>query len=459
MNIKEHLEQIKDEINDSFKDSFLSKMQQLSAYDFLFSFSKGKNKNLLISLNLLSPFVMLNEEKFLQNQNEVFFQHLKARILNSYFKEATLVNEDNILSLRFIKTTDTYDKIVYDLVIELFKSNTNMILLADNKIIEAYKYKGLDTHHPILNNMTYVYPDKTIVFKEYSQEEKTKIQNYLSNINTLYLEEKYKDLIVLLKRKRKSLNKKLDNLVIEHDEAIKHEIYKEYGDALKMNFYEVKKGDKELTIDNTTIPLREEFSPSQNLQYFFKIYKKSKATIDSTNKYILETQNQIQYIDNILTLLDTYTDDEYQAILNELKNNGLIKLNSFNNIKVSESAKKPYYILFNNVRFGYGKNSVQNNELTFSLAQKNDSFLHIDKNHGPHIIIFKEDPTDEEIQFACELALYLAKQKDGNVIYSKVMFIKKTPILGKVRMTKYETYHINKVREEMNEFVKNSIRF
>ena len=39
------------------------------------------------------------------------------------------------------------------------------------------------------------------------------------------------------------------------------------------------------------------------------------------------------------------------------------------------------------------------------------------------------------------------------------MFIKKTPILGKVRMTKYETYHINKVREEMNEFVKNSIRF
>jgi len=459
MNIKEHLETVKNHINRNFADSFLSKLQQLSSYDFLFGFSRGKNNNLVISLNLNNPFVLLSEDKFLQNQNGVFFQHLKAKLFNAYFKEATLLNDDNILCLRFIKTTDTYDKIPYDLVIELFKNNTNMIILTDGKIEDAFKFRGLETHHPILNNLTYVYPDKTNIFKEFTSDEQAKISNYYKNINTKYLEEKYKDLITLLKRKKKSLNKKFENLKIEKEEAIEHQNYKDYGDYLKMNFNNVKKGDSELKIDDLVIPLKIDFTPSQNLQYFYKIYKKSKATIDATEKYLIETQNEIQYIDNILSSIDTYSEDEYSILINEIAQNKIIKYSSNKGTKFNQSAKMPYFVTYNNVKFGYGKNNVQNNELTFNLANKTNWFLHISKAHGPHIIIFKDNPSDDEIQFACELALYLAKVSDGDVIYSSVKELRKTPNLGQVKLNKYETYHINKIRDDMVNYVDKSSRF
>jgi predicted ribosome quality control (RQC) complex YloA/Tae2 family protein len=458
MNIKEHLELIKNEINDNFKDSFLNKTQQLSGYDFLFGFSKGKNKNLIVSINLNSPFVLVSEDKFLQNENDVFFQHLKTKLFNAYFKEATILNDDNILCLKFMKTTDAYDKIPYDLVIELFKSNTNMIILSNGKIEEAFKYKGIDTHHPILNNMNYDFPERTLTFKEFTDQDEKRIKDYYSNINTKYLEEKYKDLITLLKRKKKSLTKKYENLKIEKEEAINHQSYKDYGDYLKMNFNNVKKGDSELKVDDIIIPLKTDYTPSQNLQYFYKVYKKSKATIEATNKYLNETQNEIQYIENILSTIDSYSEDEYSILINELTANKLIKITQKKGTKFNESAKRPYFVVYNNVRFGYGKNNVQNDQLTFKYASKNDWFLHISMSHGPHIIIFKNNPSDDEIEFACELALYLAKVSDGDVIYSQVKELKKTANLGQVKLGKYETYHIAKIRPEMKEYINKSSR-
>jgi len=458
MNIKEHLEQVKNEINDTFKDSFLNKIQQLSSYDFLFGFSKGKNKNLIISINLVSPFVFISDEKFLQNENEVFLQKLKAKLFNAYFKEAVLLNNDNILCLRFVKTTDAYDKIPYDLVIELFKSNTNMIVLNNGKIEEAFKYRGLETHHPILNGMTFDLPEKTLVFKEYTFQEDQKIKDYYARINTKYLEEKYKDLITLLKRKKKSLIKKYENLKVEKEEAISHQDFKNFGDYLKMNFSKVKKGDSELNVDGMVILLKTEYSPSQNLQYFYKIYKKSKLTIEATEKYLIQTQNEIQYIENILLSIDSYSEDEYLILINELTVNKLIRLPNKKSIKLTESAKRPYFVTYNNVRFGYGKNNIQNDNLTFNYASKSDWFLHISKAHGPHIIIFKNNPSDEEIEFACELALYLAKVSDGDVIFSEVKELKKTSNVGQVKLNKYETYHIAKIRDNMKEFVDKSSR-
>jgi len=459
MDTNEHLETIANDINENFSASFLSKLQQLSSYDFLLGFSRGKSKNLIISINLNNPFVLISEDKFLQNQNGSFFQRIKAKLFNAFFKEATLLNNDNILCLKFIKTNDTYDKISYDLVIELFKNNTNMIILSNGKIEEAFKLRGLDSHHPILTNLSYVYPDKANFFKEFNSDEKIKILNYYKNINTKYLEEKYRSLIVLLKRKKKSLNKKFENLKIEKEEAISHQEYKEYGDYLKMNFSNYKKGDTDINLNGVVVPLKNDYTPAQNLQYFYKVYKKSKATIEATTKYLIETQNEIQYIDNILSSIDTYSEDEYAILINEISQNKIVKYSSNKGIKLAQSAKKPYFILYGNTKFGYGKNNVQNNELTFNIANKNYWFLHISKAHGPHIVIFKEDPTDNEIQFACELALYLAKAKDGEVIYSSIKELRKTPNLGQVKLNKYETYHINKIRDNMIDYVEKSSRF
>ena len=454
----DHLIETENKINCLFKGSFLNKLQQITNNDFLFGFSKGKEQSLIISVNLQNPFVEFTTQKFLQNVNGNFFQHLKSKIMNSSFHNARVLNNDNILCLDFIKTTDTYDKVPYTLVIELFKSNANLILVSEGKIVEAFKYKGLDTNRPVLNNIIYESPKTILEPKEFTEKNQNIINEYLSNIESKYLKEKYSSLISLLKRKKKSLNKKIDNLKVEEEEAIKHEKYQEYGDYLKICLNEIKRGDKSFTYEGITIPLKETYSPTQNLQYLYKVYKKSKLTIESTRKYIYQAQNEIEYIDHILATIDFYNEQEYQELLKELTNTKLIKLPKYK-IEKKIPASKPSYVVFDETKIGFGKNSNQNNELTFNIANKSNYFLHINKSHGPHIIIFNNDPSDEIIQFACELALFLAKAQDGDVIYARVSNLKKTSTIGQVRMEKYETYHINKIREDMNKYILNAKRF
>ena len=459
MNLLDKLNDNVVQINEQYRNSNLFKIQELTAYDYLFSFSKNRQNSVLISVNLQNPFIKITNKKFLQNRNSAFFQHLKTRLLNAYFIGCEIINNDNIIAFNFVKTNDTYDKIEYKLIFEMFKNNCNIILTSKNLVVEAYRYKGLDTNHPILNNVNYEHPVNTIISKDFTQEDEKRIETYFTEIETKYLSEKYSSLISSIKRKRKTLIKKVDKLKEEQVCAKEHECFKDYGDALKMNFDVVKKGDSSFVYNDIKIPLKKEYSPSKNLEYFYKMYKKSKLTIESTKKYIIETGNEIQYLDNILATISLYNEDEYQQLINDLLDNKLVKIKYKKNNKKSTNAHKPYYILFNGTRIGYGKNNVQNDELTFNIATKHDSFLHISKAHGPHIVIFNDDPSDEIIQFACELSLFLAKVTDGDVIYSKIMYLKKTPNLGQVRMSKYETYHINKIRSDMSEYVANSLRF
>ena len=110
-----------DLININFKNSYLNKIIQVSKYDFMFYFSKGKNKNIFISLNNIFPFVFFNENKFNLNLDTIFLKSLKKHLLNDKFLGSSLVNEDNILVFDFLKVEDTYDKSNYKLYIELFK--------------------------------------------------------------------------------------------------------------------------------------------------------------------------------------------------------------------------------------------------------------------------------------------------------------------------------------------------
>lgn len=459
MNILENTKTQIDLINQTFIGSNLNKIQQLTEYDFLLTFSKGHAKSILISINLKNPFIRVVEDKYMMNQNSSFLQHFKAKLLNSFFIKAELLNNDNIVGLYMQKTTATYDKIAYLVVIELFKTNANIIILNDNRVQDAFRFRGLDTHHPILNNIIYSYPEKKEIIKEYTANDRDFQNSYLINIENQYLKEKYKTLNVLLKRKLKSLKKKLEKLQIENDTAKEKLNYKEYGDFLLTNLDTIHKGDENILINGKNIPLKVECSPSQNLEYFYKTYKKAKLTITASTKYYLETKDEIEYIESIIDTSNFYKEEDYLELINDLSTKDVIKIPKEKNKKKTTLAYKPYFVIYNNVKYGYGKNSKQNNELTFNIATKKDYFLHINKDHGPHVIIFKDNPTNKEKEFGCELALYMANKMDGDVVFTKISNTKKGHSLGQVLLTSYETFHINKVRDEMKNIISTSSRF
>lgn len=443
MTYQDYLKQQISDINDKFKNTFLNKIQSLTKTDFLFGFSQGKSNSIFISIMPQEPFISITQNKFMVNNNNQFINKLKTKLNNSKFIGASLINNDNIVKFNFIKTTDTYDKISFTLVIELFKINTNIILLdGNNKIIDALKFHGLDTKHPIIQNATFEYPQNQVISKEIPANYDEIISIHIENIENQYLIEKYKYVLIALKAKKKSLQKKLKIITEEENEAKEKLIYKDYGDFFLANLESMNRGDSFFDYFGKKINIKAEYTPQKNLEYLYKVYKKAKQTIRMSNKFIEETEDYLNYISSLLDSTTFYNEEDYLQLIEELKSTNIIKIKSQKNIKIQKSAVKPYYILFNGIKIGFGKNNIQNDYLTFKLANKTDYFLHIDKTHGPHVVIFDNNPSNDTKEMASEIAIYLAKKNTGDVMYSQIKFVKKLGTLGKVKIANYETFHI-----------------
>ena len=84
MTLVERLEKIVSEINLKLAGSYLNKIQCLSEYDYLFSFSKSKSPSILISLNVKNPFIRITNQKFMFNTSNQFYLRIKNKLLNYY---------------------------------------------------------------------------------------------------------------------------------------------------------------------------------------------------------------------------------------------------------------------------------------------------------------------------------------------------------------------------------------
>lgn len=457
MTIVEHLKTISNEINDTFGGTFVNKIFAATNDSFIMKFSHSKNKSLIISLNNLNPFVKVSSLPNNFSINNAFINRLKTKLLNAHLIKSEVFNDDNILSLEFRKTTDTYDKLTYFIYIELFKANSNIILLNDGKIIDAYRFRGLDSHHPIISSITYIAPKKINFSKDYIDNGFE--DNFVKNLEKNYLLEKYGDILIQIKRKIKSLSTKLLKLEIEKSQSGEKLKYKDYGDAILASKDDIKKGDTSLLFNNQAIPLKENYTAIENSQYYYKQYKKAKVSLQTIDTYICQAEGQIDYLTSLLNSSSFYNEQDYLDLIDELLETKLIKIKTQKHIVLKKKPAEPYYFYYNSIKIGFGKNSNQNNILTFKRATKDSFFLHVVEGSGAHCIIFDSNPSDEVIEIACSLALFLSKKQDGDVYFTNIKNVKKSPIIGKVNLIKYETYHINKLSNKIPELISTASRF
>ena len=446
-------------IKEKFRYSFINKVISPTKNDFILYFSKNKDFGLFCSINNNAPFVNVCNTRISSTIQSPFLNKMKSKLLGAFLEDAEILNNDNILCLSFVKTTDTYDRIRIKMIFEIFKANSNLIFIEDEAISDALRIKSLETKHPTIVGLKYLPPDKIGESKELTKNELFGFHNYVANIENKYLNEKYATVTASLKRKRKTIINKITKLVQEKNDATKNLVYKEYGDILLSFVDEIHKGQEVFEYEDYKIPLKPDYSPIQNSQFYYKQYKKSKTALDLVDKYIDESNETLNYIDEILNSVNFYNEDDYIELITELEKNKMIKIRVKTAIKKGKTVSNPYYFFKNGVRIGFGKNAKQNNKLTFEFANKNCYYAHIKDDHGPHVVIFDDNPSDEVIQTACELALALANKKDGDVLFTPIKYIKKTSTLGLVNVLKYETYHINKFLTDVFTLIKNASRF
>lgn len=233
-------------------------------------------------------------------------------------------------------------------------------------------------------------------------------------------------------------------------EAESRETYKQYGDLILSNLWQIK-GDS-LTCynyyDNTdvTIPLDKSLSPQQNAQAYYKKYRKLKSSAEHNSRLVEENEKLLDYL---LTIKDSlrYCNeaDDLELIKEELVNLGLIKEKQQK--KKTETPVKPLKYVIGGYTVYVGKNNAQNNCVTFKMSKPADVWLHTQKIHSSHVLIVNDKVSDvpfDVIRQAAEICAYYSQASSGTKIpvdYTAKINVKKPPKapLGYVIYNTYQT--------------------
>ena len=120
---------------------------------------------------------------------------------------------------------------------------------------------------------------------------------------------------------------------------------------------------------------------------------------------------------------------------------------------------EPHYLLLDNGKIGFGMNGLQNETLTFKIADKNDLFFHVKDYPGSHVVILEGQDQENVKTTACELALYLSHLDSGTIMIARRKNVKKNPDrIGLVSILKYDTVNVRYIRATSLELFKKVLK-
>lgn len=236
--------------------------------------------------------------------------------------------------------------------------------------------------------------------------------------------------------------KKLDIQKKQLEDAAEREKYKIYGELLNAYGYQLEDGSESVKVLNyytneeITIPLDKELSIKENAVRFFDKYGKMKRTEEALEVQTKENEAEIAYLESVQTFLNLATTKaDLQQIQAELSERGYIK-KSYDKKNKKVVNKPLHYVMYDEYDFYVGKNNLQNEEVTFKIANGNDWWFHAKGVPGSHVIVKSRtanpatewDMPDEVFEAAAALAAVYSKnggQEKAEVDYIRKKHVKR----------------------------------
>ncbi len=405
-------------------------------------------------------FSLYPEAPFLGMIDEITGKRIP--IDKSRIKEIVLLNNDKIVSLK----TDTKH-----IIVELIYRHTNAVITENNEIIWLYKninnswrklQRGeeyiLPPHPPkeIIetdNKISITEREKEIIIEEGNNQvlpllEEISIRLHTQISNLINQREKEKE-IKRIKKEIKRKEKLLEKLKNQLNESENYEKYRYYGELLKGNLNKIKKGMKEVLVTDfinnkeIKIPLNPQLSPEKNMGKYFHKSKRLKNSIERIKKQIEDTEQQIEKLKKDLENPNINTKKE--------------------NKKERRQIPGIKYRTTNGFLIACGRNSKENDELTFHYASHKDLFFHCRESAGSHVILFvhtsKGKPQKTDIEEAAIVAAYHSKIRGSTVVpvtYTQKKYVQKikgTP--GLVKLLREEVIMVYNPEENIKRIKKN----
>ena len=262
------------------------------------------------------------------------------------------------------------------------------------------------------------------------------------------------DLVKAVTSARDRTARKLANQRRELEATKDRERLRQLGDILTSNLHVMEKGMAVLrALDfydpeggEVDIKLDPLLTPQQNAAKYYKEYNKAKTAEEMLTIQIGKGERELEYLNSVLENLDLAEGErDLQEIRQELADTGYLRRGKTAAKREKRVAGKPMEFRSTaGLRITVGKNNSQNDLLTAKLAHKSDIWLHTQKIHGSHVILWLEggQADAQSLTEAAVLAATFSQARDGKKVpvdYTPVKYVKK-PAGARPGMVVYTTY-------------------
>lgn len=252
------------------------------------------------------------------------------------------------------------------------------------------------------------------------------------------------------KRSQRQCEKSRENL----KECMRWEEIQHEAELLQNNYTMLKRGLPEIVVwdwqldGNKVIRLDPKLTPQQEVAFRFKQCKKLRKGIPYVEERLKQHEAESIKIQQWLTELETIDNLENLIIWRE---NIPTKppQQQKNKSTILAIKERPFfeYQSAAGLKIWVGKKAKDNEILTFTLARGFDWWLHAAGYPGSHVIIRtnkQQDPDEETIQDAIQLALHHSKARDkgeGEVCITQRKYVSRfgQGHIGKVQISKHKT--------------------
>lgn len=252
------------------------------------------------------------------------------------------------------------------------------------------------------------------------------------------IKSKSKHLTQLVKNAISRAEKKLGVNTQKLGDCEKAEEFRIKGELITSNIYRIQKGSTGVILQNyyddnkdIKITLDSTKTPSQNAQAYYKKYVKLKRTKETVSEMIEENKNTLTYLKSISYDLSTAdSENDLKDIEQVLIDAGIINPKT-NSKKSRQKPSLPIKYRYLDTEILVGRNNLQNDDLTFKIASKSDTWLHVKNYHGSHVLIRSHNPSDEVLLFACEVASYHSEAKTADKVdvdYTRIKYVHRSPL-------------------------------
>jgi predicted ribosome quality control (RQC) complex YloA/Tae2 family protein len=260
------------------------------------------------------------------------------------------------------------------------------------------------------------------------------IQNLYRELETQALfEERRASLLSLARGRLKALASRQQRLQHDLERGPEAEELRRAGELLQIALPRIVRGQDQVVVENVfepdappvTIKLSQALSAEQNIQHYFRRYKKLKAAHEFAGERLAQTRGELAAIEALAQEIRMATDPSALDVLQERARAAGLLLPHERRI-AERSARGPRrFISADGMEILIGRNERENHELTFAIARGNDYWMHLLGWQGPHVVIRKPPDKDvplETLLDAAHLAVHFSRIRGADfaeVVYTQ----------------------------------------